>query len=170
VIVFVLVAALLVGVALAWLLPPLIRRDPGALAHDRVQMNLGMLRDQLADLEGEHARGALTPEQYAESKAELERRVLEETESGTRRAVAAAAGRRATAAVVAATVPIAAVVLYLTFGDPSALDLQSRRASLGDHAKQPTQQDIETMLTRLAQRLEKEPENVDGWAMLARCY
>jgi cytochrome c-type biogenesis protein CcmH len=170
VIAFVLVAALLVGVALAWLLPPLIRRDAGALPHDRVQMNLGILRDQLADLEAEHARGALPPEQYAESKAELERRVLEETESGTRRAGAAAAGGRATAAVVAATVPIAAVVLYLSFGDPSALDLQSRRTSLGDHTKQPTQQDIETMLSRLAQRLEKEPENVDGWAMLARSY
>jgi cytochrome c-type biogenesis protein CcmH len=167
-IVFVLVAALLVGVALAWLLPPLIRRDPGAIARDRVQMNLQLLRDQLADLDAEHARGALPAEQYGESKAELERRVLEETETGTR-VTAAASGGRATAAVVAAAVPIAAVVLYLALGDPSALDLQSRRASL-EHTKQPTQQDIETMLTRLAQRLEKEPNNVDGWAMLARSY
>ena len=168
-IVFVLVAALLVGVALAWLLPPLIRRDAGALAHDRVQMNLALLRDQLADLDGEHARGAFSREQYAESKAELERRVLEETESGTRHAGAAESGGRATAAVIAATVPIAAVVLYLSFGDPSALDLQSRRSAL-EHSKQPTAQDIEAMLSRLAQRLEKEPDNADGWAMLARSY
>ena len=168
-IVFVLVAALLVGVALAWLLPPLIRRDPGALVHDRVQMNLGLLRDQLADLEAERVGGTLSPEQYAESKAELERRVLEETESGTRHAAAVASGGRATAAVVAATVPIAAVVLYLSFGDPGALDLQSRRADL-EHSKQPTAQEIEAMLTRLAQRLEKEPDNAEGWAMLARSY
>lgn len=166
---FVIVAALLVGVALAWLLPPLIRHDAGALARDRVQMNLGLLRDQLADLDAEHARGALSAEQYAESKAELERRVLEETETGTRAAAASPSGGRATAAVIAAAVPIAAVVLYISFGDPGALDLQSRRAALG-HTKQPTQQDIDTMLVRLAQRLEKEPDNAEGWAMLARSY
>jgi len=78
---FVLVAALLVAVALAWLLPPLIRRETGALTRDRVQMNLGLLRDQLADLDTDRARDALSAEQYAESKAELERRVLEETET-----------------------------------------------------------------------------------------
>ncbi|HTT11786.1 MAG TPA: c-type cytochrome biogenesis protein CcmI [Burkholderiaceae bacterium] len=166
---FVLIAALLVAVALAWLLPPLIRRDPNALAHDRVQMNLALLRDQLADLDAEHAGGTLSTEQYTESKAELERRVLEETGAGARASAAAPFGGRATAAVVAATVPITAVVLYVWLGDPSALDLQSRRAELG-HSKQPTRQDIDAMLVRLAQRLEREPGNMEGWAMLARSY
>ena len=165
---FVIVAALLVAVALAWLLPPLIRRETGALTRDRVQMNLGLLRDQLADLDTDRARDALSAEQYAESKAELERRVLEETETEAR-AAAAPTGGRVTAVLVAAGVPVAAVLLYLVLGDPGALDLQSRIAAV-EHTKQPTQQDIETMLTRLAERLEKEPDNADGWAMLARSY
>jgi cytochrome c-type biogenesis protein CcmH len=166
---FVLVAAVLIAVALAWLLPPLIRRDSGAHTRDRVQMNLGLLRDQLADLDTDRARDALSAEQYAESKAELERRVLEETQTEARAAAAAPTGGRVTAVLVAAVVPIAAVVLYLALGDPGALDLQSRIAAV-EHTMQPTQQDIETMLTRLAERLEKEPENADGWAMLARSY
>jgi cytochrome c-type biogenesis protein CcmH len=170
VIAFVLVAALLVAVALAWLLPPLIRRDAGAFARDRVQMNLALLRDQLTDLDAEHARGAVSAEQYAETKAELERRVLEETAMGSRASSAAPFGGRVTAAVVAGTVPIAAVLLYVWLGDPSALDLQSRRAAMADHTKQPTQADIDTILVRLAQRLEKEPDNIEGWAMLARSY
>jgi cytochrome c-type biogenesis protein CcmH len=170
VITFVLVAALLVAVALAWLLPPLLRREAAADPTDRVQVNLAMLRDQLADLEAERTRGALPPEQYAESKAELERRVLEETASEDRTSTASGGAGRVTGALVAAVVPVGAVILYLAFGDPSALDLQRRMASVGDHTKQPTAQDIEVMLTRLAQRLENEPENADGWAMLARSY
>jgi len=166
---FVLVAALLVAVALAWLLPPLVRREAGARTRDRVQMNLGLLRDQLTDLDTDRARDVLSAEQYAESKAELERRVLEETETEARAAAAAPTGGRVAAVLVAAVVPVAAVLLYLALGDPSALDLQSRIAAV-EHTKQPTQQDIETMLTRLAERLEKEPENADGWAMLARSY
>jgi cytochrome c-type biogenesis protein CcmH len=170
VITFILVAAVLVAVALAWLLPPLLRRESTAATTDRMQLNLALLRDQLADLEAEHVRGAVPPEQYAESKAELERRVLEETTSEERAVASTVGAGRATAAIVAAAVPIGAVVLYLAFGDPSALDLQRRVTAMGDHAKQPTAQDIEGMLTKLAQRLEKEPENADGWAMLARSY
>lgn len=170
---FVLIAAVLVVVALAWLLPPLLRAGPSAADTDRTQLNLSMLRDQLADLEAERARGGLTPEQYAESKVELERRVLEETTANEERVAAGSSGAgKATAAIVAALVPVAAVVLYLILGDPGALDLQKRQASMagGDHTKQPTAQDIEQMLSKLAQRLEKEPDNADGWAMLARSY
>jgi cytochrome c-type biogenesis protein CcmH len=165
---FVLIAAMLVAVALAWLLPPLLRRGATTQSHDRVQVNLGLLRDQLADLDAEHARGVISAEQYAESKTELERRVLEETESETR-AAAATVGNRALAWMVGIAVPVAAVLLYLSLGDPGALDLQVRNASFdGKHA--PTQEDIDSMLTRLEQRLKKEPKNADGWAMLARSY
>ncbi len=167
---FVIIATVLVAVALAWLLPPLLRRETAGATTDRTQFNLSLLRDQLADLEAEFKKGAVTPEQYAESKAELDRRVLEEAASEERAAGSTAGAGRTTAALVGAVVPVAAVVLYLVLGDPSALDLQGRAAAMGDHTKQPTAQDIESMLTKLAQRLEKEPENADGWAMLARSY
>jgi len=168
VIAFVVGAAVLVVVALAWLLPPFLRRDAGARVRDRVQVNLGLLRDQLADLDAELARGAVSTEQYNEAKAELERRVLEESETETRAVATPLRVRWMTAAVVGTVVPIGAVLLYLSVGDPGALDLQSFASTEG--SKQPTQEDINTMLVRLAQRLEKDPQNADGWAMLARSY
>jgi cytochrome c-type biogenesis protein CcmH len=169
VITFVVIAALLVAVALAWLLPPFLRRDAGARQHDRTQVNLGLLRGQLAELEAEKARGALSDAQYVEGKAELERRVLDEAETETRVAAGPTRGGRVVAALVAAVVPVAAGLIYVALGDPGALDLQTRMA-LDEHSKQPTAQEIETMLTRLKQRLEKQPQNADGWAMLARSY
>src|SRR5262249_48786337 len=61
-----------------------------------------------------------------------------------------------------------AVALYWTLGDPSSLDLQGLNAM--DENAQPTRQDIEAMVAGLAKRLEKQPDNADGWAMLARSY
>jgi cytochrome c-type biogenesis protein CcmH len=167
---FVLAAVLLVAIALAWLLPPFLRRTGRAQVHDRIQMNLGLLRDQRADLDADLARGTLSAEQYAESKSELERRVLEETETQARAAVVAPRGARLTAGLLGAAVPVAAALLYLWLGDPGALDLQQRTVAAAGHSKMPTAEEIETMLTRLAKRLEKEPNNPDGWAMLARSY
>lgn len=166
---FVVIAALLVAVALAWLLPPFLRRDAGVRLHDRTQVNLGLLRGQLAELEAEKARGALSEAQYIEGKAELERRVLDEAETETRAATGPTSGGRVVAALVAAVVPVAAGLIYITLGDPGALDLQMRMA-IDPQSKQPTAQEIETMLTRLKQRLDKQPQNADGWAMLARSY
>jgi cytochrome c-type biogenesis protein CcmH len=71
---------------------------------------------------------------------------------------------------IAGILPIAAVLLYLTLGDPGALGLPKRGFAGDDSSKQPSAADIETMVTRLAERLEKEPNNADGWAMLARSY
>lgn len=163
---FVVIAALLVVVALAWVLPPLLRGSATA-AVDRTQMNLAILRDQLAELDAELARGALSPEQHAESRAELERRALDEGAAPAK--ATASRGGRIVAAFVVVLVPLASAALYLTLGDPGAFDPGSMQAQ-ADHTKQPSPEQIEAMLERLAQRLQNEPDNAEGWAMLARSY
>ncbi|MCS7101846.1 MAG: c-type cytochrome biogenesis protein CcmI, partial [Burkholderiaceae bacterium] len=77
-------------------------------------------------------------------------------------------GGRTLAAALGAALPVAAVALYLLLGEPAALDPQARATAA--HPAQPTPQDIEAMVARLAQRLQDEPENLEGWAMLARSY
>jgi cytochrome c-type biogenesis protein CcmH len=163
---FVVIAALLVVVALAWVVPPLLRGSHAA-AVDRTQMNLAILRDQLAELDAELARGALSPEQHAESRAELERRALDETAAPVK--APTSRGGRIVAAFVVVLVPLASAALYLTLGDPGAFDPGSTQAQ-SDHTKQPSPEQIEAMLARMAQRLQNEPDNVEGWSMLARSY
>src|SRR6185369_1105504 len=83
--------------------------------------NLGILKDQVAELEADVAAGTLSRQQYAQAREDLERRVLEEArDSGATIAQhAPRAGR--TAIVLAAAFPLCAALIYWQLGTPEAL-------------------------------------------------
>lgn len=86
-----------------------------------------------------------------------------------------AAGRQPqTRLALALTVllPAAAVAIYLQVGRPDALtmppELLAAAATPSDHG--PSEEDIPAMVERLAERMRTQPDDVDGWHMLARSY
>jgi len=165
---FVVIAVIMVVIGLAWVLPPLLRG--GARARiDRTAVNLGILKDQLAELEAERARGAIGEEQYAATRADLQQRVLDETqaEPAVEAARPSALGKL-TAAIVVVVVPVASALLYVRYGDPSAFNPLASKGAEAAH--QFSKDDLANMTQRLAERLQKEPENANGWATLARTY
>lgn len=168
---FILIAAAMVAVALAWLLVPLLRhRAPPDI--DRAASNVALLRDQLREIDSDVANGTLSAERAAQAKAELEMRVLDEAAvaPATTPAGAPRAGRRS-ALALAVLVPIAAAAIYLTLGTPGALSPEAAvaaSAANGGHDLTPAQ--MEDMATQLAAKLEKEPANTEGWVILARTY
>lgn len=166
---FIVAALVMVVIGLAWLMPPLLRGGARARV-DRTAVNLGILKDQLAELEAEHARGAIGEAQYAATKADLQQRVLEETQAEPALAEAPRASQlgKLTAAAVVLVVPIAAAMLYVRFGDLSAFNPLARQGA--DAAHQFSQDDLDKMTARLAERLKNEPDNANGWATLARTY
>ena len=72
---FLIVAALMVAAALAWVLWPLLRPARKGSVERRI-VNLTVYKDQFADLDADLARGSLSRAQYDEAKAELERRMI----------------------------------------------------------------------------------------------
>jgi len=165
---FIALAIALVALAMAFVLLPLLRNRAGGDI-DRASANLGILKDQLAELENDHRRGSVSDAHYAEAKAELERRVLEEVQAGQ-----PAAGLRHKGAVQAAAVtlalvlPIGSALIYARLGDPQAFGSARVQAADDGHAMAPEQ--IEKMLGSLKERLAREPDNANGWATLARTY
>ena len=169
-ILFWLIAALLVCVALAFLVVPLLRNraasDAGA---SRDAANLTIYRDQLAELDADLAAGNIDRGQWDAARADLQRALLEDTGAAAVDAPAPATRSSGAAIVVAATVPLVAVALYLALGTPQGLD--PARASPSQAASHSvTKEQIEDMVTRLAQRLESNPDDVEGWIMLGRTY
>lgn len=164
---FALVATAMVAVALAWIVVPLARRR-GAADVDRDASNAAILRDQVAELDADLARGALTAESHAEARRELERRVLEEVSAAGE--AGKARGAPWAAAALAGVLPVLAVLLYLVIGTPEALGPQAGASGGADGGHQVTREEVERMVADLAARLEKEPGNVKGWIILARSY
>ncbi|HEY0817462.1 MAG TPA: c-type cytochrome biogenesis protein CcmI, partial [Rhizobacter sp.] len=157
---FVLAAALLVVATLVVLLRPWKRTTLPAAASTG-DVNAGVYRDQLAELDRDLAAGTLTPEDHAQARAELQRRLLDDVSAPDAPAPAATTGMRATALVLALAVPLAAGGLYAWRGSPQALDPLVVRG--------PQQQDVEKMVADLAARMEREPDP-RGFVVLARSY
>lgn len=163
---FTALAALLVVVALGFLLWPLLRVPRAAASVEAA--NLSIYRDQFAELERDLRLGVIDGAQYDASRAELQRRLLDE--AGDKRPVVPAtrAASRTSALIIALAVPIMAGVLYWRLGEPQALD-PARRAPQQD-ASDITQEQFEAMTQQLADRLQANPEDAEGWAMLGRAY
>ncbi|WP_374241238.1 c-type cytochrome biogenesis protein CcmI [Zoogloea sp.] len=151
---------LLVLALLCW---PLLRRRSGDGASRRA-INTAIYRDQLADLERDLASGALSQADYAGAREEIERRVLEDVAADTAPTDTAPRRLPRTALALAVTLPLAAALLYVVLGTPAALDPAARQGPQASAAE------IEKMVATLAAKLEKDPGNLEGWAMLGRSY
>jgi cytochrome c-type biogenesis protein CcmH len=156
---FVLAAALLVAVTLVVLLRPW-NRKPKPAVGSTSDINAGIYRDQLAELDRDLAAGTLGAEDHAQARAELQRRLLDDV-SATDAPTTAAGSMKHTALLLAVTLPLAAAGLYAWLGTPAALDPLARAA--------PTQQNVEKMVADLAARMEKNPDP-RGFVVLARSY
>jgi cytochrome c-type biogenesis protein CcmH len=165
------IAALLVCVALAFLITPLMRNRAGSDAGaSRDSASLAVFRDQLAELDADLAAGSIDRDQWEIARADLQRGLLEDASAPAAVAPALPATRsKAAAIVVAVAVPLVAIGIYMVLGNPQGLDPSKVSASEGaPHGL--TQEQIEGMVARLAQHLQDNPDDADGWIMLGRSY
>ncbi len=168
-ILFWLICAGLAAIALAFVLPTLVQREPVVDAVDKQRANVDVYRDQLRELEGDLTNGLVSQEQYNQDRTEIERRLLEDVS----KQLPEVKGKQAKPArglvyVVALALPIAAVGLYLLIGNPRAASGSLPPATTSDG--QMSQAGIEANVAALAKRLEQTPDDADGWAMLGRSY
>jgi cytochrome c-type biogenesis protein CcmH len=166
---FLIVVVLMVAAALGWILVPLLRPAAGKRI-GREASNVAILRDQLAELDGDLAAGTTTREQYDEARRELERRVLEESTAAQSSAPVPSPSAAWTAALVGSAIPLVALVLYATIGNVESLLPGAKRDVASGPSHEVTREQVEEMAAKLATKLEKDPDNVDGWVMLARTY
>ncbi len=166
-------AALLVLAALGFVLLPLLLRRTGAApqADNRRAMMRALYRDRLGELEAEAAAGQVDGEARGEVMEELGANLLEEYQAADDTAAGAAPERPRFAAApwaLAILLPAVALGVYLFVGEPRAMDLEGATEVLRldpgtDRAR------IEHWQTRLAQRVERRPEDGQSWFLLGVC-
>ncbi|MDO8346406.1 MAG: c-type cytochrome biogenesis protein CcmI [Rugosibacter sp.] len=172
---FLLAAAALVLAVLLLLLRPWwrpLRSKRLALHYLRVatsadfsaQLNTTIHRDRLAELDRDRASGVLAAADYAEAHEELQRQLLDDTAPIEHAAAPESnAHRHGIVIALALLLPVSAVGLYALLGTPAALVAETART-------QPGATEMEALVTQLAQKMEKNPDDPQGWVMLARSY
>jgi cytochrome c-type biogenesis protein CcmH len=124
-------------------------------------LNAAIYSDQLTELERDRANGQLGDADYQEARTEIQRRLLDDVAQEDSRLVAPIHPKR-TLIALSVLLPLLAVGLYAKLGNPSAMDQAQRRDI--------SEQDVNAMVATLAAKVESEPDNLQGWVMLARSY
>lgn len=176
-ILFWVICAGLILIALAFVLPTVLQRaneSDIAMEDERKQANIAIYRDQLSELEADLRNGIVSEEQYAQDREEIERRLLEDTAvSKSKKSVPAPVIARNTAYLLGIGLPLVAVIFYLNVGSPKSISEPPRVAASRPATEQPaerTPQQIQANVEKLAERLKSNPGDAQGWAMLAKSY
>ncbi|WP_455210084.1 c-type cytochrome biogenesis protein CcmI [Kaarinaea lacus] len=170
-IVFWVVAALLIAAALLFLLPPLAQKKSETTKLERKEINVLLFKDQVAELESDLSNGTITQDQFDQAKHDLERSLLEDV-SGEETAAPTASKFDAlgskSAIVVAVFLPLAAIILYLQLGS-GEMGLRPEEAQMAQRTE-GHEGTLEEQIRKLQDHLQTNPDDVEGWTMLARSY
>src|SRR5580765_5752485 len=115
-ILFWVICALMIVIALAFILPPALQRSEGSNVvsdDERKQANIEVYRDQLSELEADLRNGIVAEDQYAQDRDEIERRLLEDTATPQSKKTAAPLNARSTAYLLGIGLPLVAIAFYL---------------------------------------------------------
>lgn len=178
-IIFWVICALLIIIALAFVLPPALKRSEETDVKsddERKQANIAVYRDQLSELEADMRNGIVGEEQFAQDREEIERRLLEDTaQDRSKKALAAPINARNTAYLLGLGIPFIAIIFYLKVGTPNLIENPApvgmpAAATSTSAPMERSQEQIAANVEKLAQKLQSNPNDAQGWTMLARSY
>ena len=136
----------------------------------RAEYDLGVYRHQLDELRGDLERGAVSVEEEAAARTEIERRILAAGTADEPRLHATPATPRLVVAMAAAIgIPALASGLYLHLGSPQSPDRPLDGRSTAAAHPAPAD-DPRTAVSRLRARLERGSGSLEDWLLLGRSY
>ncbi len=135
---------------------------------------------RLGELEGDLARKTISAEEAEVARAEIgrqllrEKKAIETTDAGR---PASAPGRKAQLAAIAALgfLPLFAALIYSQTGQPGRSDMPLARRDIdgeirAQQAATGSDAQLNSMLSELEARLQENPDEAEGWTILARAY
>jgi cytochrome c-type biogenesis protein CcmH len=163
-------AVVCVVIALAFVLPPLLRKKEIIAKAARRDINIAVYRDQMKELEADHANGMLSDAQLQAGKIELESRLAEDALAKEDAGMAPVASRRL-GFTLAGVLPVAAFGIYFLLGNPMSLvaiaEAQANppiaEGAQGEH-------DIMQMIQKVEEKTKADPKNVEAWVILGKTY
>lgn len=172
---FWLVVAILIIICLVVLARPLFRQT-SLHQDDRTRQNIQIAKERLRELEQELQEKTLAQTEYEQLREEVEIGLVDDLAQDPSKSMEPGShiNRRYIWALLT-SIPIISIALYFTLGNPEMITLQPQTKVAGKenpHASSKNKQagSMQEMVAKLAQRLETEPNNGEGWYMLGRSY
>lgn len=152
----------LVGTALLFVLPPLLRSRPASTLRARREANIEVYRDQLRELEREHAEGSLGDEEFKAARSELQARLADDA-LASQELPAQARSAKKLGIGLGLAVPLLAFGLYFQIGNPGAI---------GETAPASVERggEIAALLEKARQKAEANPADGKAWLLLGKTY
>jgi cytochrome c-type biogenesis protein CcmH len=157
---FLIPALLLLILVLILLLRPLFFPAKDS-ATSRRHMNAAIYKEELDKLEADRFAGIVDADNYEQAHAEMRQRLFQDTDEADDFAVLGSPKK--TIIGICLFVVLLSAGFYFYLGDAS-------RIAEKNAEKPMTQESVEKMVAEFAAKMEKEPDNLKGWAMLARSY
>jgi cytochrome c-type biogenesis protein CcmH len=159
---FWMIAALLLIMAMLFVVIPLWRGVARNNAVVRDAANLEIYRDQIAEMDADLKNGLLTPELHEQGKRELQARLLDEVQTAEALAPAPRSPFKALSITLLVLLPLASVGLYLQVGNLQAFSpVSAHGGMMGSGA---------AALEALEEKVAKNPADPEALLMLARTY
>ena len=143
---------------------------------DRTAQNVAITKERLNELKIELEQDTITQAEYDQTKEELEQSLLNDVEesSDNKKSANNKSYTRLTRYILILSVPIFAISLYAYLGQPELIEGGAKQASTpAGHATSNDASNlgtVEEMVEKLAAKLKEQPNNAEGWFMLARSY
>lgn len=169
---FFIVATALLLTVLGAVVYPLMREREDTVEDQRGDV-VALNRERLEELKQKKAAGEISDAEYDERVRDLEAQLADDLHSQESSGPTQGPGRgRWIGLAVMIFVPVLSGLLYLSLGRPQAL-LPGATGVAGAASSAPVgehPQDVNAMVSQLAARLEKNPDDAEGWFMLGRSY
>ncbi|MGH8475197.1 MAG: c-type cytochrome biogenesis protein CcmI [Methylococcales bacterium] len=155
-----------------WIIPPLVGARPRAPSK-REEQNIEIARERLRLLEEQLESGALEQRQFEHSRLEIEQILANDLDFDSKQSEPKAGAHYGlkTAFVVVLCLPLLSILMYGLLGNPQGLSIEPGMAASAPGPRNAgSTPSIEAMVKRLEDRLQQDPNNSEGWALLARSY
>jgi cytochrome c-type biogenesis protein CcmH len=165
-------AAVCVAIAMALVLPALLRTRAGPGKAARRDVNIAVYRDQMKELEADRTNGLVSEEQFQVAKVELEARLADDALAPD---ASPEPGRESSPRLgyaLGAILPIAAFGLYFILGNPTSLIEIASAPTRAEPVPEAgmAEHDMARMLKQVEEKVVANPGDGQSWAILARSY
>ncbi len=169
--IFILIALLITIISLFMLVRPLLK-PKSTLAFKREAQNIHYAKERITELEQQLKNATITATDYEALKSEIESTLASDidlTSSNTAqfesdKSISSAQSNRVIIILLCTLLPLLSLILYQMTGSPQAINISHSSNAA------PTQEDIDAMVLAIEERLKTDPQDEQGWRILARTY